>query len=367
MDSKPKQSLPGRAGPEILPPLHQAQTLKRTSYATETTIFICVALIVHAIFLITMTSSSRPHHFSSSTSLSSLPLRNDTLPDLFIFRRTRKTGSSSMVNALLSSLTPLGYVALKHGENDVDTIVRNEFIKPIWMQRKLFVVHHNQVTKLSHPSPHKVIIADSIRDGFTTITSYCRQKQRVPTCLSSDLLPCLQSNDTLRQNFYRYAGYDEEADHNYIDLPVSAAHPALSTTVLRTIFPTAKPLKVDMYNVHGSACRRDEVDADVVRVYDELYELFEAGVERLRKRMLGVAGYPFVYDSKGEGKRGIALSEMIDEAERMEKEKYGDEFVVGEVVSGKPVEVLDLLKAEKIWQRNTRGRLVQVPKRKAFQ
>lgn len=276
-----------------------------------------------------------------------------------------------MVNALLKVLPPLGYVPLKHGESEVDIIVRNEFVKPASLQRRLFVVHHNQVRKDSHPRPARAVIADTVRDGFETITSYCRQKQRVASCAAADILPCLKSDEAQAQVEYRFGGSVNESDLSYIDLPLSSRHPALSTTVMRSVFTSIDTaLQVDLYNVHESACRRDNAEPEVRQIYDELYFQLDEQTVKLQRRMLGIAGYPFVSAAESGRKAdraaeraSVSLDDMLDAADELEKVKYPD-LGDPQKVKGKPEEIIDLLKTEQVWERSSNGELKLATKRR---
>lgn len=346
----------------------------------ETTIFIVVALVLHALYLSTQTSfpsapstlsgqSSALRGFdpenavaataissSSSEAVEAHHPRRPGLPELFIYRRTRKTGSSSMVNALLRALVPLGYVGVKEGEHEVDTVVRNEYIRPY--PRKLFVVHHNQVTKAAHPL-RNAMIADTVRDGFETITSYCRQKLHIESCERDDMMSCLKAPETQAQVLYRFVNSTEETDETYINLPLSSKHRALSTSVMRTVFPNVT-LHVDYYNVHESACSKSNVDPEVAQLYKELYGSFDHQITMLQKRMLGIAGFPFVADKK----ENVNLNEMMDAADLIEAPKY--QFEEARSVKGKPSEIIDILKQEQIWERDGNGKLSLKKKRKSL-
>lgn len=360
----------GRLSPTVQP--------RKGGASIETTIFIVVALVFHALYLSTQTSSpSAPSALnvqtsvlrgvgsenavtaaitSSSEGVEAHHPRRPGLPELFIYRRTRKTGSSSMVNALLRALVPLGYVGMKEGEHEVDTVVRNEYIRPY--PRKLFVVHHNQVTKAAHPL-RNAMIADTVRDGFETITSYCRQKLRIDSCERDDMISCLNAPETQAQVLYRFVNSTEETDETYIDLPLSSKHRALSTSVMRTVFPNVT-LHVDYYNVHESACSKENVDPEVTQLYKELYSAFDDQITTLQKRMLGIAGFPFVADKK----ENININEMMDAADFIEAPKY--QFEEARSVKGKPSEIIDILKQEKIWERDGNGKLSLKKKRKSL-
>lgn len=238
-----------------------------------------------------------------------------SLPDLFIYRRTRKTGSSSMLTALLAELQPLGYTPLylEQGE-EMDAIVRNEWFHPT--SRRLFIAEHNHITRSYHPRRDAVVIADTVRDGYDQITSYCRYVQKVRKCSGEEMLECLRNENTTLENRYRWAGREMEDDDTYINLPLSSAHPALSTTVLRTVFPNVT-LEMSMFNVKRSACDRVE---ETEGVYRELYTELEEQVRRLRQRMLVLAGYPYKVDKRyGDS---IGIEDMMKEANRLEAEKH---------------------------------------------
>lgn len=275
-------------------------------------------------------------------------------PELFIFRRTKKTGSSSMMNALMDVLQPLGYYALPHMPPEMENVIRNEYRRPT--PRRLMVLHHNKVTKNMHPRGRRaVIIADTLRDGFKHVTGYCRYLKGVQTC-EADMEECLRSNVTLSQMRYRWAGRDHEDSETYIDLPLASDLPALSTTILRTVFPNAT-LTLKRYNVRGKSCA-DRTPAK--KVYDELYGELDEQVEKLRKRMLIIAGYPYLVDSASRG--NVTIEDMVAAADRIENEKYK----FGEIEmapSGKSNQVKNLLRLLQIWRRDETGKLVLVPRR----
>lgn len=309
------------------------------------------------------------------------PLRPDMLnasyPELFIFRRTKKTGSSSMMNALMDVLEPLGYVPLARKRDEIHIAVRNEYARVA--PRRLAILQHNNLTRSTHPR-RRAVIADTIRDGLPHIMSYCRYMRGVYNCVSSGMRACLQDASTLQQMHYRWAGRDHEDDDTYIDLPLSSAHPALSTAVLRSVFPMIPPLKVMKYNARGAGCenelkkvsdseRKERGKNQLQQIYDDLYGPLDRQVDQLKRRMLSIAGYPSVIldDRNGTNEElmasGSQLSELLDEAERLEANKTNpDEFVQHKVL-GKSDRVLDLLSQVQKWMRHENGSLDLIRRR----
>ena len=230
-------------------------------------------------------------------------------PDLFIYRRTKKTGSSSMLDAIITELKPLGYIGLY---NNIATRARAEYTGH--SPRRLLLAEHNQITKSIHPQ-RSAVIADTVRDGYNQMTSYCRYVKKVRSCTGDDMLQCLNSKDALWQNEYRWAGHGAEDEDTYIDLPLSTEHPSLSTTIFRKVFPNAT-LDVKMFNVKRSACAENET---IRKLYRQKYRKLEWQIAMLRKRMLILAGYPVTAD---DGQGPISIEDMLDEADKRERKKY---------------------------------------------
>lgn len=239
----------------------------------------------------------------------------DNSPRLFIFRRTKKTGSSSMLTALAEALNPLGYEGIYVPAETMNVHVRNEYKRP--NPRRLLISEHNRVTKAFHPT-RSAVIADTVRDGYEQMTSFCRYVKKVPTC-DDRLIECLRSKGALGQQTYRWAGREEEDEDTYIDLPLSSAHPALSTTVFRTVFPNAT-LDIQAYNVANSTCPESR---ELRSVYQSLYQSLDRQVLVLRRRLLVIAGYP---PKVPKSHSNYTTSDLLDAAEKMEREKYGDEL-----------------------------------------
>lgn len=280
-------------------------------------------------------------------------------PELFIFRRSKKTGSSSMMNAFMDILEPFGYHSLPQMPNELEDVIRNEYKKP--NPRRMMVLHHNKVTKNQHPNINKVIIVDTIRDGFKQITGYCRYMKGVKTCNGQDMIDCLRANTSQSQNRYRWAGDEIEDKNTYIDLPLASDMPALSTTVLRTVFNHPNiTLNLQGFNIRGTHCN-EKKDMVAKEIYDELYDELETQVFKLRKRMLVIAGYPYIADSSLRGK--IDIKDMMKAANEMENEKYQ----IGKVQrapNGKSDQVKDLLRLLQAWKRDENGNLVIVQRRR---
>lgn len=274
------------------------------------------------------------------------------IPDLFVFRRTKKTGSTSMANALLDALMPLGYEPLPHNFFESVAIVRNEYMRP--SPRRLLVIHYNKVTRADHPR-RRVIIADTIRDGYQQLMSYCRHMRRFKKC-DEKLIECLESTQTDRQLYYRWAGASNETPDTYIDLPLSSAHPALSTTILRTVFPDVN-LYVDKGNVRKTPCGDDH--KQLREVYDRLFPELDAQVDMLRARMLQIAGYPTVTAgiSVTDNESNVKMTDLLNAADRIEQQKYAKRSRRKEMFQKSAI-IVKLLSVPKVWTRNHRGRLV---------
>lgn len=274
------------------------------------------------------------------------------IPELFVFRRTKKTGSSSMLTALLQQLEPYGYHALYYNRGEeMDAVVRNEFLRP--SPRRLLIAEHNQVTKAFHPE-RSVVIADTIRNGYEQMTSYCRYVRNIRTC-DSALESCLNSSDALMQINYRWGNRSEEDEDTYIDLPLSSAHPALSTTIMRTVFPNVT-LDISRFNVRDSAC--PEV-AQLRNIYNELYGGLRHQVKKLKKRMLVIAGYPYYADPNFA--KNISLDRMLDEADRIERTKYELSKVSKTIEYSDPHK--NLMKMMKHWTIEDDGKLSIISRR----
>lgn len=262
--------------------------------------------------------------------------RNDTkdvlewvrpLPEVFIFRRTKKTGTSSMMAALLDELPKFGYTPVNTGDAEVEIPLRHELIRS--KGRRIMLVRHNHITRNIHPT-RSAIIADTIRDGFERWTSFCRYIRRIETCDFEIMKECWQSEESAAERKYRWAGRNNEDSDNYIDLPMSSAHPALSTTIMRTVYPTLT-LQLERYNVKGSNCPETP---ELRKLYNESFPHQDEEDELLRKRMLMISGYPYqVHTNVG---RELNMTEMLDAAELIEKSKYGmtGEMKVVKAMSG---------------------------------
>lgn len=236
------------------------------------------------------------------------------LPELFIYRRTKKTGSSSMMAAFLDALPPLGYVALPQGEAEVDMPLRYHLMRA--HARRLMVVRHNHVTRDIHPE-RRAVIADTIRDGFQRMTSFCRFILHVHDCDLPGMQRCWRSAVVIAETRYRWAGRAREDPDTYIDLPLSSAHVGVSTSVMRSLFPNIS-LRLDRYNVMNSTCNET---SELRALYDATFPTLDAEDDLLRKRMLIIAGYPFTMQRHAE--RHLSMVEMLDAAERLERVKYG--------------------------------------------
>lgn len=292
--------------------------------------FFVVALLVHTAYISHLVTSTL-HTFresiqsSQSTqptqSIPSIHLQNVSvptttpppldIPPLFIYRRTRKTGSSSMLDALLRALEPFNYKPLYHYDAyRMAIVVRAEMIRTI--PTRIFVAQHNHVTR-AHAAGRRTVIADTFTDGYKQITSFCRFVKQVKNC-DTELADCLRSKEARAEMTYRWGGRPREDDDTYIDLPLSSAHPALSTTVLRRVYPNVT-LDVHQFNVVGSSCNHS---AALRLVYDQHYANLEKQISHLRGRLLNLAGYP----AHGLVGHNLTVVEMLDAAEVLESQKY---------------------------------------------
>lgn len=273
-------------------------------------------------------------------------------PTLFIYRRSMKTGSSSMRDALLNNLQPLGYHSIPYKRLDLHIVLHHHYLlqtlsststnhihnnnvstlydpmnaHTIDNAMKIVLVQHNDITKQMEPNGNAVI-ADTFRDGYAQMTSFCIDIQRISSCYDIDALQkCLLSNTSLQQRQYRYAGMTTESSHTYIDLPLSSSHPALSTTILRSIFPNVT-LQLDIHNAHNSTCPED---TRIRAIYNAHYGDLDKQVETLQRRMLLMTGYPtklFHPDGRNGKKTRYDTNDdlwnLLDAAEELERQKLG--------------------------------------------
>lgn len=269
------------------------------------------------VFAVGVYRSSR----SSQTSLN-LPWpvaskQNDqsfTLPRVIIYRRSIKTASTSMTNALLQVLVPLGYVPIANIASDVGKAhLYSNLHNP--NGRPVFFFRHNRVTR-NITNHNDVIIMDTFRDGYQQMTSYCRFRRGVQTC-DQKLVDCLRNDQkALRQRYYRWAQHESEDSDTFIDIPLSSEYPALSTAAVRAVIPNAV-LELDHFREKNSTC--PEIP-ELRAVYNELYQEIEDQVHTLRIRLLTLAGYPYRIEQRV--KESLSLVEMLDHAERMEAKKH---------------------------------------------
>lgn len=115
---------------------------------------------------------------------------------------------------------------------------------------------------------------------------------------------------------YRFPSSDFERADNYIDLPLSAAHPTLSMLALRSIFPNLT-LSLHRYWTRNSTC--PEIPA-VRAAYNQYFCFLDAQVEKLQLRLLVLAGYPTKYDQSIQPPPTTVS--MLDVAESLESAKY---------------------------------------------
>lgn len=440
-------------------PLHRSAHI-----SLPTALLVLLVLFLHAryVTLITEPNTTIP----LGTALRSIYKRDGTdargqLPDLFIFRRSKKTASTSMANALLSALIPYGYEPSGMKNFEISTYAANAFVRA--KPRRLIIVNHNQVTRATHPhvnafensfpkkakvrrhsplnrnykplrteinedstdesnmtttnrvalapedssfeydkddelldltplpgaspeedsdeyvhriyfdEPHaraRVVIADTIRDGFQQITSYCRHMRGFSACDAS-LIPCIQSRLARAQMLYRFAGNEKETIDTYIDLPLSSSHPALSTTVLRSVYPEMEPLRIDRYNAHRYACRSSMFPELLAAYRDAGFEQLDEHVDMLRKRMLLIAGYPTDVRISGEERTvddstRVKTKDLLDAAEQLEqKAKYKGVNFYARPVSphSKSAMIAQLLARSSTWTLNEKGQIVLTQRR----
>lgn len=325
----------------------------RSSCVSRLCLVVCIAISVHVLYNVGMQRSTFYGISLSRTKDNvdadvSFPSNmNEPLPLFFIYRRTKKTGSSSMLSALLNELVPLGYQPLYYHTMDMATIAR--MVASSFRPQRVFIAQHNSVTR-EDTWNRPTVIADTVRDGYLQMTSYCRHVRSVQTC-DEQMVKCLKSKNALEQKNYRWAGRDQEDKETYIDAPLSSEHPALSTTMLRNFYPNVT-LRIHEYNVKNSSCA--EIPA-IRAVYDELYSSIDEQVEMLWKRLLVLTGYPVRGDSE-EG-RDITVMDMLDAAERMEQTKY--DFGISEnrkFSSAKSDNHGQLTQTVLVWARDDSGR-----------
>lgn len=272
------------------------------------------------------------------------------VPELFIFRRTRKTGSSSMAEALLTALGPsYAYTALPFRYADINRAIRLAYVRrdANTSAKRLLIVNHNDVTRNYHPAG-AAVIADTVRDGFAQMSSYCRHIRGARDC-AADLEACLRSPDARKQVAYRWAGREAEDDETYIDLPLSASHAMLSTAVLRTVFPRVPPLQIDYYNIRNSSCAQT---ARLRFVYNALYARLDQQVDELKRRMLLIAGYPTTLAESvaWRYRRNVSVDDMLDAAERIERRRAPSAALGNPAVRGKQSEnILRLIAKQRTW------------------
>lgn len=237
---------------------------------------------------------------------------NEGYPGLFIYRRSNQTGSASMSNALLTALQGLGYEPVQSQGESMEIVVRNEFVKHA--PRRLLVLSQNAITRAAHPRG-KVVIADTFSYGFAQVTSQCRHMIYNGSC-GDAVVRCMRAEPMKSLVRYRFADNEEEDEDTYVDLPLSALHPALSTTVLRTVYPQIR-IDIGVPDIENAAC------AETLRlreVYDKVYGELERQMDSLKMRMLVIAGYPV--EVAGRRGRNFTLDDMLEAAERKELEKY---------------------------------------------
>lgn len=228
--------------------------------------------------------------------------------------------------------------------------MKHEYMK--YNPRRIFIAEHNRITRDFHPN-RNAIIADTVRNGYEQITSFCRHVRKVKDCVGDEMLSCLRSREALAQSTYRWAGRPAEDKDTYIDLPLSSAHPSLSTTILKTVYPNAT-LQLSKFNARNSTCP----DIPSVRaVYNEIYASLDIQVAMLKRRMLLIAGYPYHTDiSSRFGK--VGLDDMLDAANMMERSKYNVSLVLKRKRSGYSGSHKELIQSVQHWSFDEKGNLI---------
>lgn len=253
-----------------------------------------------------------------------------------------------MLEELIHVSAPLGYVSVFEGGPKAKEVVRGEGL--VASPRRMLVTEHNPVTRDDAPG-RKSLIIDTVLDGYKQITSFCRFVVKIEKC-DDQMKECLKSNAALAQQFYRWAGRSKEDAATFIDMPLSSAHPALSTTVLRLVFPNAI-LDIKKRNSAGSSCPEDP---ELRRIYLQNYRELENQIEKLRTRFLILSGYPAA--TKG----NVTLEEMMDKAEELERKRYWEEskikFEDYERTSEVAKEHLALKRGKPNWQRLPNGNII---------
>ena len=282
-----------------------------SSGVSQTALFFFVSIIVANTLYVT--SVSRRELLSTKNegglSLRERPIAaSSRVPDVVIYRKTKKTGSTSGLDAILKGLLPKRYAPLHNDTSVIKDILRAEALKS--SPRKLLVSCHNGISR-EHTGNLFTVITDTVKDGYHQMTSFCRYFREVKECDSDEMRECLHHANLQYQVKYRWAGRSKEDSETYIDLPMSVAHPGLSTTVFRQVFPNVT-LDFPQINAVGSTC---EDIPSVRKVYDELFADLENQVLKLRNRMLTLAGYPTKLD-------GYSVVQLMDAADKTERSKY---------------------------------------------
>lgn len=397
--------------------MKQATTSTFTSSGLLTVLFTTLIIFYTVLVVHVTKKTQRFSHLQQLHSASQInhdsreSLRQLHFPSLLIYRRTMKTGSSSMREALLQALQPYGYNTLPYKSKDLQVVLRHLFVRKdlidstssvasrsrlsktsgisnishffsvpqnyfartekdlpaqenVLSSPRVLLVQHNDITKSVHPT-RDAIIVDTFRPGYAQITSFCTHIQRVSSC--SDLPSmeaCLLSNVTKAQNFYRWAGRSAEDCDTYIDLPLSSSHPALSTTVFRTLFPDTI-LNLNIYNQRGSTCPEHE---RLKRIYDEHYTELENQVRSLQHRLLVIAGYPTMisrttFGSKWQ-RQNFTYEDMLDAAESEERQKYPELNINLSNVKEASQEIQNFQGDLKRWIIDSHGNLISSSKKK---
>lgn len=290
---------------------------------TLNTVFVSTRLVPSTLRI---PSTNAFAYASASASSSSIDEYHHDYPPVFIYRRTKKTASSSMLTALIDALAPYQYVPLYHIPEEMGPIVRREsrIVLP-HMRRRLFIAQHNNLRRSIHPQSN-AIIADTIRPGYEQITSFCRYVKNLSQCDDQLMLSCIEHPSTIFQIDYRWAGDSLESSSTFVDMPLSSAHPALSTTVFRSFFPltsqqianhTLPFLNIQYFNVHNSTC--PEIPK-LRKLYSRHYVRLDQDIDMLARRLLVLAGYSTVIDSTLKRDK-LSTFDLLDAAERLEQHR----------------------------------------------
>lgn len=288
----------------------------RADISLPVVFFIATALLTHALYIthISLSPKSQPRSIPPTrpSALRTVGEPHAHLPQVVIFRRSPNTASTSLSAALLPALRSFGYHIIERPSSELATIVRARLARP--HAGRIAILAKSDLRKDIHPH-RSVVIIDSVRDGYHQITSFCRTVLAVPAC-DHQMAECLESARVKNITRFRWTGDTNEDTNTYVDLPLSAAHPGLSTTIMRTVFPNIT-LAVDVFRQRNASCSKVP---HLMRVYEQNFRYYEVQVKRLRKRMLVLAGYPSKFHKSVPD--SLSLVHALAAAERLERAKY---------------------------------------------